>query len=169
MIILAPSWSWAASCSNVKFPHVSDTVNTEEEIFLATVHEVSTELAHSDRMGPVTRGLVKIAGYLRLNQQMEPMQVSPPTVPRSRPAETYDHGYDKDGMRKRAGTFFFAMTYKPPTRAIGRFVRGLILEPTGQASNEFRRIGMFEMDPEGRSEFKDLDVYNPEQQMVTII
>lgn len=130
-----------------------------KDMFLAYVLDAAVTPAGSDPMGLPKDGFVRISGDLRPNQRAT-VQL---TYERSS-FEQYDHGSDVE--RDCSGTFFLVLNcyIDDPLR-----IRGLILRPTGRASDEYHRIGAFEFQPKDRIEFQGFDWRNLSRSEVTII
>ena len=170
----APSWSWASPATHdITWDIVGDTIDTGQEMLLATFKDARVTAGGRDPMGLVKHGFVRISGYLCPNLN---------TVARRHTRgetyalpESYDSGWDnpeqplEEQYRSCQGTFFLVLTWKPAICILPAKIQGLVLEPTKLNLNEYRRVGAFNMDPTTRREFSKFDPHNFERQMVTII
>lgn len=142
-----------------------------EEIFLAEIHDVSLTMASLDPMGKIKDGYIRISGHLRSRQEPVPRILDEYYTE----YEFYDYAHEENGYCPDESTLYFALTLQPKVPneidqiRQGRRVRGLIVESTNRAPDEYRRIGMFNLNPDLRPAFKGLDLEHIQTQVITII
>ena len=183
LIFLAPSWSWAAHNFSARYKLVKERIlyaycwgSFHEETLVSNVINAAVTLVSSDKMGQVSDGFVEISGYLRPNLETEACKACFDGSPDAYAYfEAYDSGYDEHNYHSRKDTFFLVLTHVPNIdeterySAQSRMVKGLILEQTGRVPDEYRRVGSFALNPDVRAEFADLDIDNPDHQIITIV
>jgi hypothetical protein len=148
------------------------------------VEDVTLTYRDNTNSGRISRGELRISGHLVPSAKKVRKWDH---TPHGAKYETYDTGYTKDRLRVLGKSFYFLMVYEAPRRAVqptqqssGR-VYGLIVEPTDESSQTYRRIRMFchlwgdvrmsgdEAGPEEFPEFLHWDSNSFERHIITII
>ena len=185
----APTWSWASKLFGVEFLFNSQVKKVYSEVVcIAEVHAAATTLEGKDPTGKISGGYIRLTGSIRKSNAGISKWDQKRWV--SRQYEWYDEGYDRHGCRATGNTYHFLMAYKPyEPRSYHRqweeLKIGLILEMVEEASQTYKRVGMFSHPrhasftsggydarrplPEEYTEFASFDTENYERHTVTII
>ncbi|KAF2478250.1 uncharacterized protein BDR25DRAFT_9249 [Lindgomyces ingoldianus] len=152
--------------------------------YYADIEEVSVTLAGSDPMGKVSGGYIRISAYMKKN--CTPVSWAVDRYPKRSP----DHFDDRErpqGKAPPSGALHLILGYSEVSVCnqnkgeSGTFkdatLSGLILEPTRENVDEYRRIGMFthawgpgrRNDPDHFPESVDFENEGFERHSVTII
>jgi hypothetical protein len=171
----------------VDFAYNSQVPAYSEIVRVAEVHAAAITLKGRDPTGKVSEGYICMTGPMRKSNQGLSRWVR---VRVRRTYDWYDEGYDANGYRTTANTYYFLMGYRPrnPDDDDLRWEEvkiGLILERSEEASNTYKRVGMFEHPRripfsseryaaelpivEGCAEFASFDPENYERHTVKII
>lgn len=170
-MLVAPSWSWAAARTWVThYPdsHWADPSGLQiappsiSRLGLAAVQDFSVTLATTNPLGPVRDCYLRISGTLIRNQTSQACAYED-----RHDVGIYDQGY-VSGIRESRGDFFLPLI-RESRPGWDEIVQGLIVEATGRASHEYRRIGAFEFFTTKRIEFKDLDLVNAPKTTIVLV
>jgi hypothetical protein len=160
----APTWSWAAVPRGVHFPleiekesqHPPDT-NTP----IAQVIDAVMIPAGPDPFGALKGGYLRLSGDLRAMQDFS----LPPPMTVFGVGESFENYDDTYGRESCDNVYLLTLSYdQGPLR-----VRGLLVESTGQAENEYRRVGAYDHLVEERVEFHEFDPNDLQLQTITLV
>jgi hypothetical protein len=158
-----------------------------EVVPIAEVHAAAVTLKGKDPTGQLSGGYICMTGHMRKSNS----GISKWGEGRvTRKYEWYDEGYHMNGYRTTGNTYHFLMGYKPYKprtyhRQWEELKIGLILEMVEEASNTYKRVGMFAHPrhasftsgsydavpplPEECTEFASFDPENYERHTVRIV
>jgi hypothetical protein len=164
--ITAPSWSWASVPYSILYPAEQNLHLQRKKKVLLVAHILDAALTQvgSDHFGTLA------GGYITISADVRPMKRSPIPAPMHLfDSETtfvrYDDTYSNECRQVFDGAYFLALSCVLETSVR---VRGLVVEPTGQA-DEYRRIGAFEYRVEEREEYKGFDIENSTRTIVMLV
>ena len=182
---IAPSWSWASVNYPVYMPMASGLLRDGAFRFVAKVIEVCTTPASDDPMGKINKGYLRIYG---------PLRNSPP--PRAAKDDTgnphsycqhtdWNTWYDDEpyfGTHQPChATLHLILAYghfnSCGESEITEAVYGILVSPTDERKEEYRRVGMFcnqwnrrtPQEAASDSLFDDLDPENVAHKTIVIV
>lgn len=125
----------------------------------------------SDPTGPVSAGLIKISGFLCPNASATSPALKDYSGKMTKydTYEAYDYSLGEDDVPSHQNSYLLVLTYRTPPLPSSANTRGLIIQPTRESADEYRRVGSFCLNSADRPEFAGLDMSNLARQMVTII
>ncbi|KAF1963755.1 HET-domain-containing protein [Byssothecium circinans] len=176
---IAPSWSWASVKGKVLFFIAEDPDSSKyDEVWVAEVIEIVLNTLSSDPMCRIENGKLTVSGHVRKSRPFfETFELYSSSCCRN----WADRRPPFDFIGLTGELFYFLLGYKYIFHKNGarevKELYGLLLEATGQAENEYRRVGSFqhewvhELQPETGEYpiFVDLDLMKLNTVTITIV